>query len=214
MFSDSKYTRWYFSIIDRSRLKNRAKKEGYFEEHHIVPRSMGGTNEKRNRVLLTAREHFICHLLLTKMTSGLNKRNMSFALSIMATRNRYFPKSSRLYETVRLLASKARLEYWKELRTDETAYAKRCEITRQSQLGKLLSNEHKEKLRSKSEEAGARYTIESPCGEIFKPVNLAAFCRERSLSHVTIKQAYWHGKGDKRVQKGPSMGWRITEVNK
>ena len=41
--------------------------KGYTERHHIVPRSLGGNNNKSNKVRLTAREHFICHLLLTKM---------------------------------------------------------------------------------------------------------------------------------------------------
>jgi hypothetical protein len=38
-----------------------------FELHHIVPKCMGGSNEKENLVLLTYREHFIAHWLLTKI---------------------------------------------------------------------------------------------------------------------------------------------------
>lgn len=40
---------------------------GYVEKHHIIPRSLGGSDKKHNIVKLSAREHFICHLLLTKM---------------------------------------------------------------------------------------------------------------------------------------------------
>lgn len=40
---------------------------GYTEKHHIIPKSLGGSNKKKNIVKLSAREHFICHLLLTKM---------------------------------------------------------------------------------------------------------------------------------------------------
>lgn len=39
---------------------------GYTETHHIIPKSVGGSNDKSNLVCLTAREHFIAHLLLTK----------------------------------------------------------------------------------------------------------------------------------------------------
>jgi hypothetical protein len=42
---------------------------GYTESHHIVPKSLGGSDHKDNLVDLSAREHFICHLLLTKMYS-------------------------------------------------------------------------------------------------------------------------------------------------
>lgn len=41
--------------------------EGYAEEHHIIPRSLGGCDDKSNLVLLTAREHYLAHYLLMKM---------------------------------------------------------------------------------------------------------------------------------------------------
>lgn len=40
---------------------------GYTETHHILPKSLGGKDDKENLVDLSAREHFICHLLLIKM---------------------------------------------------------------------------------------------------------------------------------------------------
>src|ERR1039458_8682124 len=81
MFNRSKYTTWYYSII---RAARRTTQSGYVEEHHIIPKSMGGSNSKRNLVTLTARQHFVCHLLLTKMVSGKNKRGMAWALHRMA----------------------------------------------------------------------------------------------------------------------------------
>lgn len=39
----------------------------YFELHHIIPKSLGGDDGCRNRVLLTAKEHYVCHHLLTKI---------------------------------------------------------------------------------------------------------------------------------------------------
>ena len=74
---DNKYKKWYDSIVNHAR--NRTI-EGYAERHHIVPRSLGGTNDAANLVKLTAREHFICHLLLTKFTTGYDKKLMNFAL--------------------------------------------------------------------------------------------------------------------------------------
>lgn len=58
------YHNTYNSIIE-NRVKNPVN--GYTECHHILPKSLGGTDHKTNLVHLTAREHFICHLLLTKM---------------------------------------------------------------------------------------------------------------------------------------------------
>ena len=58
------YKKIYDMIIE-NRLKN--KYNGYTEEHHIIPKSCGGSDNKNNLVSLSAREHFICHLLLTKI---------------------------------------------------------------------------------------------------------------------------------------------------
>ena len=73
LFLDNKYTKWYFQIIDKAKSENRVKSKRndsnyvYYENHHIIPRCMKGDNSERNLVLLTAREHFICHWLLCKM---------------------------------------------------------------------------------------------------------------------------------------------------
>lgn len=53
----------------------------YCERHHIVPRALGGANDKSNIVRLTYREHFLAHWLLTKFPFvGDQKRKMQFAL--------------------------------------------------------------------------------------------------------------------------------------
>jgi hypothetical protein len=44
--------------------------DGYTEVHHILPKSLGGNDNNENLVRLGAREHFICHLLLTKMVKS------------------------------------------------------------------------------------------------------------------------------------------------
>ena len=81
-FTPSKYTTWYFHIIDKAKSQDRKRypkkhpSYTYYESHHIIPRSFGGTEE----VLLTAKEHFICHLLLTKMT---DHYKMKYALHMM-----------------------------------------------------------------------------------------------------------------------------------
>lgn len=38
----------------------------YHERHHILPKCMGGTNDKENLIDLFAREHFIAHKLLSE----------------------------------------------------------------------------------------------------------------------------------------------------
>jgi len=76
-FIENKYRKWYNNIISHAKTRITA---GYSERHHIVPKSLGGSNDVSNLVRLTAREHFICHLLLTKFTIGYDKKLMNFAL--------------------------------------------------------------------------------------------------------------------------------------
>jgi len=78
MFSTSKYTKWYYQIIKNAKNQNRVKESG-FAIHHIIPRSLKGSDDKSNLVILTNREHYVCHLLLVKMTSGINRSKMVFA---------------------------------------------------------------------------------------------------------------------------------------
>ena len=59
------YERIYNELISSRIILNRKKDdENYFENHHIIPKSLGGSNEKMNLVLLTHREHFLAHKLL------------------------------------------------------------------------------------------------------------------------------------------------------
>jgi hypothetical protein len=70
----------------------RVKPEGYMERHHILPRSMGGTNDENNLVYLTGREHCIIHLLLAKIY---NNDSMWYALNCMTLTRKI---KSRAYE--------------------------------------------------------------------------------------------------------------------
>lgn len=58
------YKAIYYNIIGNA--QNRFL-EGYSEKHHILPKCMGGSNNKNNIAILTAKEHFICHKLLCKI---------------------------------------------------------------------------------------------------------------------------------------------------
>lgn len=101
MFKNGLYHRIYFSIIAAAQARPVA---GYTEKHHIIPKSLGGDNTKQNLVRLTAREHFVCHLLLTRMTEGDARKKMLRAAWYMANYHKFrsgHRPSSRVYQAIR-----------------------------------------------------------------------------------------------------------------
>lgn len=58
------YGRIYARLIDRSRGRI---VDGYTERHHILPRCLGGGDEKTNIAVLTAEEHYVAHQLLVRL---------------------------------------------------------------------------------------------------------------------------------------------------
>lgn len=58
---------------------------------------MGGLDETSNLIELTAREHYICHLLLPKMTDGENRYKMIYAYTIMSGRKIYGSRKYAFY---------------------------------------------------------------------------------------------------------------------
>ena len=62
------HQRQYDMLIAKAQSRDIVK--GYVEQHHIVPRSLNGSDDSSNLVALTAREHFIAHMLLAKIYGG------------------------------------------------------------------------------------------------------------------------------------------------
>ncbi len=104
----NKYQKYYDSIINYR--KEQPVLNGYYEVHHIIPKSLGGSNNKDNLVTLTAREHLIVHKLLKKITFILfgieskQYKSMTYALWQMSNRNNNSAlyMSSKEYERLRL----------------------------------------------------------------------------------------------------------------
>lgn len=104
------YQKIYASIVLRAQaeysIRSEQKSNGeYFESHHIIPKSLNGSDRLYNRALLTAREHFICHWLLVKIypNGSVEHGKMLYAFWRMQSsnncHNRYI--FSRAYEKLR-----------------------------------------------------------------------------------------------------------------
>lgn len=198
MFNLSKYTRWYYSIINRAKNQDRTKGVIYYELHHIIPKSLGGTNDKTNLVLLTFKEHIVCHMLLCKMVvSSAHKAKMYYALYCLTRTNN---KEHFRYMT--------KFEQRKCLESYRIASSLRTHLPFK---GKNHSIETKEKIRNKRTGVstisveGRKSIIQSNKSDIRRRnVSLGLRGKPKSESHkLALKLAY-----QRRKESGGSGGSR------
>lgn len=109
---ECKYRRWYENLVTKAQTRV-FPKNIYSESHHIIPRSLGGSNKNTNIIRLHAREHYIAHLLLWKMKMTPKMHNkMTMALHVMVNgsgnekQNRSYLVPSHVYEKSRKAYSK------------------------------------------------------------------------------------------------------------
>jgi len=154
IYIQNKYLNWYNSIINNAIYQKRYKGKIYYENHHITPKSFGGTNDSNNLVLLTAREHYLCHYLLTKFTTKNYKRKMIFAFNFMnvssSNQKRYF--NSKLYELNKIKYSHVGMSNVSKQKMSL------------SQIGKIKSTSSKNKISGKNSYHFSGYYI-TPWGK-------------------------------------------------
>lgn len=95
----NRYIKFINSIKDR-----KLPKDINTEIHHIIPRSLGGSDDRKNLINLKLREHFLIHYLLYK--SLYNNVSMAYALFLMCNtrfeiNKKYEFRSSKRYEELR-----------------------------------------------------------------------------------------------------------------
>lgn len=104
-YLDNKYTKWYMQLVEKAITRDmKRSQKGLTEAHHVLPKSIVKELrlEKTNLVIFTPKEHFIAHLLLTKMcihAKDINKMSLAFhnLVSTDSHGNRHVP-CSRIYE--------------------------------------------------------------------------------------------------------------------
>ena len=157
------YQKIYDQIVEKARSENRKKREGiYYENHHIIPRCLDGSNERSNLILLTAREHYVCHKLLFEIYPHNSK--LFFAWNMMSNiliKSKRHIISSKEYERIRKLngeisaivfkgkfvseETKQKISAYKLAHPTKLTEEQKEKISERNK-GKIISIEHKEKI--------------------------------------------------------------------
>ena len=130
------YQKIYGDLIAKCQLRQSI--DGYKERHHIIPKSLGGSNDPLNLVDLTAREHFVAHFLLAKLHGG----NQWSSIKRMRGNDGFYV-NSRLYEIARKEISEETGKRFKGIPKTEEQRAKMSAAA----MGKKKSPEAVEKTR-------------------------------------------------------------------
>lgn len=197
MLNNSKYSKWYMRLVENAKSRTL---DGYIEKHHIIPRSIGGSNDKDNIVSLTPREHLIAHLLLTKCCiASEHKKKMIFALKCMSDMNNPFQNRNRGYGIISKIAKSESgfkgkthkpetIEQMRKIKLGKKVTEVTKQRMKQARIGKssgMLGKQHDENTKTKFANArlGKKIYIniltgkgkmffpgEQPIGYILKPV--------------------------------------------
>ena len=102
------YNKIYEKLIDRAKCRSKIEGE-YYETHHILPKCLGGNDDKDNLIALTGREHFVAHLCLVKIYPG-NHSLIMAAVMMHCSSSVQDRSHNRLYEWLRKQHSKTMSE--------------------------------------------------------------------------------------------------------
>lgn len=103
------YSKVYESLIHRAR--GRDNTEGYFENHHVIPKCIGGSDDSDNLVKLTPEEHYVAHQLLHKMYP--DNYGLLMAVSLMTVHTTEGRASNKTFGWIRRKTAQAISERWK-----------------------------------------------------------------------------------------------------
>lgn len=221
MFTHNKYYSTYLKLIHRAQQRT-LDKDVKFEVHHIIPRSLGGSDTDDNLVKLTLKEHWICHRLLVKfLDDPISLRKMYNALFMMAVKD-YRTVNGRIYQSIKenvIPWNKGLTGLYQPPLTEESK-----QKLRSLWKGKSRPQEHKDAMKAgwkKTKENGYRpwnkgiTGLKGPC----QPIVLIA-PDGKELSYESLKEAcadnnliYTKMSSVKSGKLAQYKGWTVKPLN-
>ena len=179
---NNKYKIWHDNIV--SKAKSRVL-TCYTEKHHILPKCLGGSNNEDNLVRLTAKEHFIVHMLLCKFTEGLAKRKMYFAFNAMCSL-KLSNNNKRQYKVTSRIAHKLRIESLQFIKGNKF------------NVGRIPSK--KTRLKISQATKGLKRTEETKAkmSKYRKGLKLSESTKQKIANSLLGEKSYWFGRTHKQ----------------
>jgi hypothetical protein len=206
------YGKIYRDFIDDRKAKPRST--GYTETHHILPRSLGGTDHPSNLIRLSAADHYFAHCCLAKMHGG-KMWSALFAVAAMAKTSNaaeYFGRR-RMVAAARVRAAAVRSEDMKRRWADGSftrsrVYKPWTEEQRArhslSSKGRISSPESVQKARDTKSMQAEKFNFVGPDGQQFT----GSAVQFRTFSGMSQSLASYLTRGKIKSAKG----WRLEST--
>jgi mannose-6-phosphate isomerase-like protein (cupin superfamily) len=219
------YLKHYCKLVRKA--ENRKKPDGYIEKHHIFPVSIFGKNDRI--VILTAREHYIAHVLLEKIClkrygeNHSRTKKMTYAHIHMKARSKLH-SGERYINSIFYEKSRERLSnskkgknnhmygltgdknpFYGKKHTPETIEKIKKKLPDLSgpnnpRWGVKISQEQKDKY-SKTR-CKTKYLLTNSSGQSFVYKNIPKFCKENDLHYSLMNRVL-------RKKQSHHKGWKI-----
>ncbi len=192
-----RHLKGYYNLMESAQRKNKTRDrvDGYYEMHHIIPKSFGGLDVASNKVLLTAKEHYIAHYLLTKFTKHGQNHKMVYAFNMMNTtdpsKGKHRKVNAKMYEENKIKKSKIMSKLMSNIeRSDEW-----CKRISDSHKGKTHTKEHTAKVlktrkETKSGSKVYKFYDEKNNLKFTCHGNYAKFCKENRLPRTPFRESF------------------------
>lgn len=159
----------YDRLIARARTRGKISS---CHKHHIVPVSLGGTDNPSNLVHLTYREHFLAHILLVKIypEGSIERYKMLCALRRLDCDGRFKSRafSKHYAEFAEILrhrmSGESNPNYGGRLQTDEVKAKMRKPRKNPQNMGKWERTEEYRQAKSSAQKVNSHFVSANPMG--------------------------------------------------
>lgn len=209
----NKYTSLYEKIVTKA-TQRLPVSTTQVEKHHILPKcfGLGGAKDKTNLVLLSHREHFVAHKLLTKMFSGKHQRQMGFAFWAMATLHNGRRSVSRYYASAKQAMVTARTGQFLSTETKKKM-SKAHEGKKHHYYGKGRTEDVRKKISQATlgalNHSAKKWIIVKTNGQELYTQQLNIECKLLGVNVNTLRDTR---RLRRSIPSGPFTGWYLKEA--
>lgn len=186
-----KYLKLYSRLIERCQSMTDEELSGYNEEHHILPKSMGGTNCEENRIIIPVRYHIMAHIVLLEAYPNCYKLIYATRLMIFGADN---------------TKQKIRLGVIKEKFSSRTVALMREKVKMDGEKNPFFGKKHTEESRRKISESnkGKKRTKE-------QKERISKALKRREVTWTVSEETRRKRSEDFKGEKNPNYGKHPSE---